>query len=202
MAELVDAPDSKSGDGNIVRVRFSFPAPYLYMKTIAKKPAPFFRRICAIFYDLLILTALSIISTLCLQLIFNQGKAFAPGNHYYQAFLMILWIGYFTYFWSHKGQTTGMAAWKIFLIAKNNNAYDNINEANSNINKTASFKQILIRIGAAIPSFLLLGIGFFWCLIDKEKRTLYDKMAGTEVIYTPTRTRGWLPRSFTHHRSP
>ncbi len=27
MAELVDAPDSKSGNGNIVRVRFSLPAP-------------------------------------------------------------------------------------------------------------------------------------------------------------------------------
>ena len=29
MAELVDAPDSKSGDGDIVRVRFSLPAPYM-----------------------------------------------------------------------------------------------------------------------------------------------------------------------------
>jgi hypothetical protein len=27
MAELVDAPDSKSGDGNIVGVRFPLPAP-------------------------------------------------------------------------------------------------------------------------------------------------------------------------------
>ena len=27
MAELVDAPDSKSGSGNRVRVRFSLPAP-------------------------------------------------------------------------------------------------------------------------------------------------------------------------------
>src|SRR3569623_1637262 len=27
MAQLVDAPDSKSGDGDIVRVRFSLPAP-------------------------------------------------------------------------------------------------------------------------------------------------------------------------------
>lgn len=27
MAELVDAPDSKFGDGDIVRVRFSLPAP-------------------------------------------------------------------------------------------------------------------------------------------------------------------------------
>ena len=34
MAELVDAPDSKSGSGNRVRVRFSLPAPPISSKLL------------------------------------------------------------------------------------------------------------------------------------------------------------------------
>ena len=34
MAELVDAPDSKSGDGNIVGVRFPLPAPPTVILTL------------------------------------------------------------------------------------------------------------------------------------------------------------------------
>ncbi|SUZ66230.1 uncharacterized protein METZ01_LOCUS19084 [marine metagenome] len=34
MAELVDAPDSKSGSGDRVRVRFSLPAPYEFTNEV------------------------------------------------------------------------------------------------------------------------------------------------------------------------
>ena len=37
MAELVDAPDSKSGDGDIVWVRFPLPAPCLLQTSTEKK---------------------------------------------------------------------------------------------------------------------------------------------------------------------
>lgn len=128
-----------------------------------------FRRLAAIIYDALIVAALLIIATLGLQLIFNQGQAFSPGNIYYQGFLIVLMLGYFLYFWNTSGQTIGMAAWKIILMPL--------------YGKKPSYQQLVLRMLVAIPSFFCFGIGFWWLFFNKEKATLYDRCSATRLMY-------------------
>jgi uncharacterized RDD family membrane protein YckC len=45
-----------------------------------------------------------------------------------------------------------------------------------------SLKQALFRNIGKFLSEIILYIGFLWCLFDKRKQTLHDKIAGTVVI--------------------
>lgn len=133
------------------------------------QPAPFYRRLGAILYDLILILALFMISTTCLLLLFNKGNAIPIGNLYYQEFLLFLFCAYHLWFWVKSGQTTGMAAWHIQLVSKVNH-------------RPISLKQACLRFLVAIPLLLLGGVGLFYCLFNKKRSSLYDKIAGTECI--------------------
>ena len=42
----------------------------------------------------------------------------------------------------------------------------------------------LRRLLGYLACFLSLGIGFFWVLIDEQRRGWHDKIAGTCVVYS------------------
>ena len=82
-------------------------------------PAGLFRRLAALLYDALLLTALLFIVTLAM-LPFSGGEAILTSTrgilgHLYHVLLLGVAFAYFGICWTRGGQTLGMKAWRIRL---------------------------------------------------------------------------------------
>lgn len=127
----------------------------------------FLRRIIALFYDFLLVLGLCIVATLPL-LILTKGEAIAPQHFGYQLLLFLLIFSFFVGFWTFGGQTTGMRAWRLKVVSEEG--------------QSLSIKQAILRFFLALFSQSLFALGFFWCLIDKDKKTLFDRLVGTKMV--------------------
>lgn len=141
------------------------------------------RRFAAIFYDFLLCVALLMVVTLIyqqvvLRLIYGSERlrqladqGALSGDPVLSTLLVFALFGFFAKFWTHNGQTLGMQVWGIRV---------------QNIDGSAiSLWQALLRFVIAIGSWLVLGLGFFWSLWDKDKRTWHDIYSETRVIHIP-----------------
>ncbi|GJM04276.1 MAG: RDD family protein [marine bacterium B5-7] len=125
------------------------------------------RRLAAIFYDCLLLTAVLFVATAILIPIIG-GDAVESGNLAYTAFLLSISFLYFGWHWVKGGQTLGMRSWHVYVI----------NESRQN----PSWKQAALRFFSALLSLVLLGLGFVWSLFDKDKLALHDRLSKTRLI--------------------
>lgn len=128
------------------------------------------RRLAAILYDSLLLAAvLFMASLLVLPLMGDHpsGGAILAFRFY----LLLIIFAFFAWFWTHGGQTLGMRAWRIRLQNRNPGP--------------VTLWQVMLRFIIATFSWLLLGFGFLWSLIDKEKLTWHDRYSMTELVVEP-----------------
>ena len=124
------------------------------------------RRLASIFYDSILLSAVLFFSALII-LLFTGGQAIASGNIAFDIYLIAISYLYFTWQWTHGGQTLGMRAWKIRL---------------EDINYSAvSWRSASLRFVLAGVSWILMGAGFLWSLIDRERLAFHDKLSGTRL---------------------
>lgn len=130
--------------------------------------ASFLRRAGALFYDCFVLFSFWILAT-AIALWINKGQSFLPHQALFLAYLFLVTGLFLSYFWHKKGQTLGMLAWKIAVVDHNN--------------APLSWRHAWIRYVFGCLSCCLGGLGFLWCLFDKEKKSLHDKLANTKVIY-------------------
>jgi len=84
-------------------------------------------------------------------------------------FRFIFLYSYYTFFWFFAGQTPGKSLTGVRVIRTDGK-------------RVGPLRSLLRMIGYAI-SVLLLGIGFFWVLIDDRRQGFHDKIAGTYVVY-------------------
>ncbi len=82
--------------------------------------------------------------------------------------VILLKNAYYTLLHTNNGQTIGKAVLGIKVIDAEGNA--------------PSLRQSLRRGSAHFLSFILLGFGYLWMLVDPEQQTLHDKLAGTYVV--------------------
>ncbi len=77
----------------------------------------------------------------------------------------LAWVSFFfIYFWSKKGQTIGMRAWRLKVQ----------NQDGSLMSKTTAIKRLL---------FTLFGLGNLAVIVDrKNKLSLQDRLTNTEVV--------------------
>ena len=136
---------------------------------LAATPTPpgLWRRLAAIGYDALLLVAVLFAATAVL-LPFTGGEAINPNQISYTAYLVIVSFGYFGWFWTHGGQTLGMRSWHLRLVAAGE--------------KSATWRQALMRFAAAGLSWLACGLGFFWLLLDPDQLTWHDRLSGTTIV--------------------
>lgn len=125
------------------------------------------RRFAAIFYDFLLLLSVLFFAT-ALILPFNAGQA-VTSHWWYSFYLLIVSFLFYGWFWTHGGQTLGLKAWKLQLLTTNQQAI--------------TWQQAFLRFSSAFLSWAILGLGFFWALIDKEKRCLHDVLSKTDIFY-------------------
>jgi len=144
------------------------------------------RRLAAIFYDTLLCVALLMVTTFIYKLIWMGmvGEAklrqlsesgALDGDPLLSTILLFALFAFFAKFWTHAGQTLGMQVWGIRV---------------QNADGTGiSLWQALLRFVVAIASWLCVGLGFFWSLFDKQKRSWHDMYSDTQLVRIPKRKR-------------
>lgn len=82
----------------------------------------------------------------------------------------LLWeFVYFGYSWAASGRTPGMALLGICVVRADGEVLDTWR---------SWVRAITFPLG-----FLTLGVGFIWILVDRERRAVYDLIAGSTVVY-------------------
>jgi len=132
------------------------------------------RRLTAILYDsLLVIALVAVVNGIALGVVvqLSDGEQELLGPHVVQAWTVLSVFGFFIMFWLKDGQTLGMQAWRIKLVG-----FDG---------KAPGFGATLLRCIAASLSAACLGLGYLWCLVDRNKRCWHDYLSRTELILLP-----------------
>lgn len=152
------------------------------------RSAPIWRRLLALLYDSLILAAISLgygglhllyqVQVLGAQ--FEEGEQASMGFGGFIGWCLVL-MAFYTFFWRRGGQTLGMRAWRLKLVADTS--------ANDSTHHPPSLTHCLTRCITAPPLLLLGGLGLWWCWIDANHRSAYDRLSGTTVLLLPKNKR-------------
>lgn len=141
------------------------------------------RRLAAMFYDAFLAIALMMVVTLLYQQVvlrlFYGSEALktvadAGGldvDPLLSTLLLFALFAFFAKFWTHNGQTLGMQVWGVRIQNADGSAID--------------LWQALLRFLLAIMSWLALGLGYWWMLLDKRKRTWHDIYSDSQVVQLP-----------------
>lgn len=141
-------------------------------------PAGLIPRLAAMVYDLLLIISIAMLygavfltfKHSVLEIELQPGQRATIGNvGFFGMFVLV--ESFFWYFWCRGGQTLGMRTWRLQL--------------RSTRGGEVSFSQALMRGLIAPFSLALLGLGYFWCLLDKQGATWHDRLSGTEVVRLP-----------------
>ncbi len=131
------------------------------------------RRIAAGVYDLLLLAAVWMLTTLILVML-RGGQAISPGALGYQLLLLGVAAAFYVSCWMRGGQTLGMRTWRIRLEQRSGEAID--------------LRTGMLRFAAGLLSILSCGAGLLWLWIDRDALTWHDRLAGTRVVVVPARS--------------
>ncbi len=129
---------------------------------LMNRPAPLRYRLLAMIYDALVIFAIWALTTLIFVL-FAGGPVIGV---WFQSLLFFEWFGFFAYFCIQSGQTIGMRAWSLRIIAPHQ----------------ITLWQISKRFFAGLLGFTILGIGYFSVLYRKDQRTWSDIFSDTQTI--------------------
>jgi uncharacterized RDD family membrane protein YckC len=138
--------------------------------TATATPAPLGLRLIAAVYDLLPLLALWFVAAgLALAVTKGTLDVHRVGDKVLvQSFVLVLSALYFIVSWTRGGQTVGMRAWRLRVVNADGTPID--------------ARQASLRFAVALISLGALGLGFVWCLIDRERRGWHDIAAKTLLV--------------------
>ena len=137
--------------------------------------AGFFRRLGAMFYDLLLLLAVMMVVTAVL-LPLTGGEAitsdrYGAWEYAYQALLVVIVIVFFGLFWTRRGQTLGMVAWRLRLEREDGTLL--------------GWGDVIKRLAAATVSLTLAFAGYLWIWVDRDGLAWPDRWTRTRVVVLP-----------------
>jgi uncharacterized RDD family membrane protein YckC len=90
------------------------------------------------------------------------------GKLFVQALVLIVSAAYFVVSWTRGGQTIGMRAWRLRVVRADGTS--------------PGAAQSLLRFAVGVVSVAAFGLGLWWALIDRERRTWHDRAARTLVV--------------------
>jgi len=155
-------------------------------ESISKNPpATLVKRLFAIAYDLLLLTALlfavGVLVAGIMTFALNNGNAITEEHSFYLASQLIIlsilfFVSYlfFGWFWTHGGQTLGMKTWKVRIQTFDKQPF--------------TWTHALKRFFLALISWGFIGLGFLWKLIDKKRYTWHDHLSKTALFFVENST--------------
>ena len=133
------------------------------------------RRLGAMVYDLLLLIACMMVVT-ALFLPLTGGEAitsdrYGAWEYAYQALLLVIVVVFFGLFWTRRGQTLGMLAWRLRIEREDGGLL--------------RWTDVLKRLAAAAVSLSLVLLGYFWIWIDRDRLAWHDRWTHTRVVVLP-----------------
>ena len=142
--------------------------------TKLKISANLFRRLMAMLYDSLLLVGIIFafgIIVFILRRLTGDDTLQAPSDVAQSIITLGMWLScasFYVWCWRRNGQTLGMKSWRLQL-----QDYDQ---------KPLSWERCWLRCILAHISLASLGVGYLWCIIDKEGRCFHDIYSQTRVI--------------------
>lgn len=131
----------------------------------AASPPGLARRLAACLYDGLLLVAVLMVAAAAW--VGLSGATVPPGDWLFRAYLLAVTALFFGAFW-RRGETLGMRAWKLRVVATDG--------------QPPGWGRALLRFAAATLSWTLLGLGFWWVLVDRERLAWHDRLSGTRLV--------------------
>ncbi len=135
------------------------------MTDINLPTAGIIRRIAAMVYDALLLTAVLFVAT-AIAVALNKGQAVSHPL-YYLSLIAICYL-FFCWFWTHGGQTLGMRTWRLKLIS--------VEEAQ------ISWSLATTRFLFALVALLPFAAGLFWMIFDSDRLAVHDRLSKSKII--------------------
>jgi len=133
------------------------------------------RRLAAMGYDALVLLALYIILggllVTGITKLSGQEEMIRLSPATAASLIYVLSFLYYMHSWRRGGQTIGMKAWDIFIVADDNSPI--------------RLSHCILRSGTGFFSLMVVGLGYFWMLIDKKQRTWHDIASLTRIVHKP-----------------
>lgn len=138
----------------------------------AAPPAPLSRRLAAMVYELLILTAIVIIALMLSSVVIKE----ILDNELFRGIFVGVSVltcaaGWFVWCWVLSGQTLPMKVWNLRVQHPDGSKI--------------KWPIAILRLTLAVFSLGLFGAGFLWSLIDSQKRTWHDIVCGTLIVQLP-----------------
>jgi uncharacterized RDD family membrane protein YckC len=143
-------------------------------------PAGFFSRFQAFVIDMVILSVAQLVASAFIQMVLGffrfTGLSAALENLFKDttlggAILLLFGIAYFTLSWTLVGFTPGKAILGLKVQRQTGGKI--------------SFGRALLRFFGYWISALPVFLGFLWIIWDPKRQGWHDKIAGTNVLYTP-----------------
>lgn len=137
--------------------------------TTPMRPAGLRRRLAAMLYESLLLSALAMVAGFAYIPVFGgiQGPF---QKAVFQLYLLGVMLLYFVVFWKRGGQTLAMKTWRIRLVRADGGPL--------------STAQCVARFGLATFGLLCAGAGFLWAIVDPERQFLHDRLCRTRLVRT------------------
>jgi len=135
------------------------------------------RRLAAIAYDAILLAGLLVLASavvtipLGLALGPEQARSLFASPWFKWPFFAycVLVAGFFhVWFWTHGGQTLGMRAWRLKVVRVDGGSL--------------TARDAIARWLAALVSWLPLGLGFLWPLVDPCRLAWHDRLSGSRLV--------------------
>jgi uncharacterized RDD family membrane protein YckC len=166
---------------------------------LSKNPAGPLRRLGAMLYDFMLVVAVLMILT-ALFLLFTHGEAVTKAGGFllyaYRAAVSIAYLSFFGVFWTQRGQTLGMQAWRLRIetaagdLPSWSDVIKRILAATVpwlpgcivlGVALQAEAKSTLRLIGAALLTLVLINYLAAW--FDPQRRSIHDRWLGTRIVH-------------------
>ena len=113
-------------------------------------------------YDALVLLGMWVLTIVLL--VGATGGAVA--GLWVQVLLLAEAYAFFLFFWTRRGQTLGMVAWRL-----------RVTDGNAPI----GLRQAHLRMAGGILSLACLGLGHLWMMFDRHGRSWPDMLSGSNI---------------------
>lgn len=126
-------------------------------------PPTLVRRLFCMLYEALVTFGVLFVAVIIFELVRHNPTA-PEARIFFQSYLYLVLLWYYTWFWTHGGQTVAMRAWR-FRVQRADGTP--------------------LRFWQACGRFLLLPlmpISILWALFDPEKQFLHDRLAKTRLV--------------------
>lgn len=116
-------------------------------------------------YDGLLVLAVWMLTLFPLVALSN-GAVYGPAV---RGILFLELYAFFTWFWTRRGQTLGMLAWRLRIETEDG--------------RPLTLTQATLRFLGALASFACLGLGYLWVLFDPHGRSWSDLLSSSRVHF-------------------